>query len=289
MTTAISVVPDGPAHTMRFDRRVVWITGAGSGLGAACAEELARRGAWLVLSGRRVDPLEAVAAQVRALGQRALVLPLDVTDDDAQKAAVKAIVAHYGRLDVAVANAGYAVSGKILGVTHEQWRRQLDVNVLGLLSTARHALPELQKTGGRIALVGSVAGWLPLAGSGPYNTSKLAVRHIGETLSIELQGSGVSCTSIHPGFVESDIARVDNDGVMKKDRTDPRPAKLMWTGPAAARVMVDAIALRKRQFVFTGHGRFGVMMARRLPNLTYALLAWAGRRGMSHRSPSGDR
>jgi NAD(P)-dependent dehydrogenase (short-subunit alcohol dehydrogenase family) len=278
MTTAVPTLADGAQRTGRFDRRVVWITGAGSGIGAACVEEFARRGAWVALSGRRREPLERAAETVRALGQRALVLPVDVTEDGAQEGVVETIVEEFGRLDVALANAGYAVSGRILDVPAAQWRRQLDVNVHGLLGTARAAFPALRQTGGRIALVGSVAAWMPLAGSGPYTTSKAAVRMIGDTLAIELQGTGVSCTTIHPGFVESDIARVDNDGTLHPQRRDHRPSRLMWTAPAAARVMVDAIARRQQQFVFTTHGRIGVAIGQYLPGITRALLGWSARR-----------
>lgn len=273
-------VADGPRATGRFDRRVVWITGAGSGIGAACAEEFARRGAWVVLSGRRAAPLEAVAAQVRALGQKALVLPLDVVDDEAQKAAVATILEEFGRLDVAVANAGYSVSGRVLDLPAAHWRRQLDVNVHGLLSTARHAVPALRETGGRLVLIGSVAAWTPIASGGAYTASKAAVRMIGDTLSMELHGTGVSCTTIHPGYVHSEIARVDNDGQHHAARKETRPARLLWQAPAAARVMIGAIARRERQFVFTGHGRLGVFLGQYFPRLTYAILAWASRRNM---------
>jgi len=152
-------------------------------------------------------------------------------------------------------------------LTAAEWRRQLDVNVVGLALTARHALPHLRPTGGRIALVGSVAAFLPAPGTGAYAASKAAVHSIGETLAAELRGSGVSCTTLHPGFVESDIARVDNEGVFHDGRPDLRPARLMWPTDRAARVMVRAIHRRKRVYVFTGHGRIAAFLGRHAPFL----------------------
>lgn len=257
----------------RFDGLVAWITGGGSGIGRACAVELARRGAHVVVSGRREGPLQETAALCQAHGVRTLTLAVDVTDPDAQDAAVQAIVDKFSRLDVVLANAGCSVSGRIESLSVEEWRRQLEINVIGLATTARVALPALRQTGGRLALVGSVMAYLGMPGAGAYAASKAAVRAIGDTLHLELQGSGVSCTTLQPGFVESDIARVDNAGVLDLDRPDPRPGALMWTGEAAARVMVDAVFARRRELVFTGHGRVVTWLARHAPGLLYALLA----------------
>lgn len=252
-----------------FEGKVAWVTGAGSGIGRALARELAARGADVAVSGRRKDRLEAVADELRALGRRALAVPCDVTREDDLAAAVRAVVDGLGRLDVAIANAGFSVAGRIEKLTADDWRRQLDTNVVGCALTAKHALPELRKTGGRVALVGSVAGFLATPGVAAYSASKYAVRAIGQTLSIELHGSGVSCTTLHPGFVESEIAQVDNEGHFDPARTDKRPRKLMWTAEDAARVCVDAVAARKRELVFTGHGKLGAFLGMHTPGLLH--------------------
>jgi NAD(P)-dependent dehydrogenase (short-subunit alcohol dehydrogenase family) len=252
-----------------FEGKVAWITGAGSGIGRALALELARRGADVAVSGRRRERLDEVASEVRALGRRALAVPCDVTREDELAAAVRAVVDGLGRLDVAIANAGFSVAGRIEALTADDWRRQLDTNVVGCALTAKHALPELRKTGGRLALVGSVAGFLATPGVAAYSASKYAVRAIGQTLSIELHGSGVSCTTLHPGFVESEIAQVDNAGHFDPARVDKRPRKLMWTSDQAARVCVDALAARKRELVFTGHGKLGAFLGMHTPGLLH--------------------
>lgn len=257
-----------------FKDQVAWVTGGGTGIGLACAVELARQGARVVVSGRRADRLQGAVAQIEAAGGAGLAVPCDVTDETSVQAAVATIVQAWGRLDVVLSNAGFSVAGKIDELSDADWRRQLDVNLFGTLHVIRHTLPELRKTDGRIALVGSVAAFLPARKVGAYSASKAAIRSIGETLSAELSGQGVSCTTIHPGFVESEIAFVDNQGVYHADRKDKRPAWLMWKAEDAARVMVRGIARRQRELVFTGHGKLAVALARLVPSFA----AWAAQR-----------
>ena len=101
----------------------------------------------------------------------------------------------------------------------------------------------------------------------------MAEKRAGLSLAAELQGTGVSVTTINPGFVTSEIAQVDNEGVFDPSRRDKRPSGLMWDTDDAARVMVRAIDRRRRDFTFTGHGRFAVLMSRWFPTLTHYLVA----------------
>ena len=253
----------------RFDEKVAWVTGASSGIGRHVALELARRGAHVAVSGRRESRLAEVVTEIEALGRKGLAVPCDVTDESAVEAAVRRVTDELGRLDVVVANAGFSVAGKIEKLSADDWRRQLDTNVVGVAITARHAVPALAETKGRLVLVGSVSALLPSPNYGAYSASKYAVRAIGQTLSIELAGKGISCTTIHPGFVASEIAQVDNEGVHHSDRKDKRPQRLMWPTDRAARVMVDAIHRRDREFVFTGHGKVGAFLGQHLPGLAH--------------------
>ncbi len=253
----------------RFEGSVAWVTGGGSGIGKALALELAREGADVAVSGRRQDRLAEVVAQLERLGRRGLAVPCDVTDEAQVEAAVAAVVAGLGRLDVAVANAGYGVTGRFETLTADDWRRQLDVNVIGAFTTLRCALPALREVGGRAVVIASVAGLIYLPNQAPYAASKAAARAIGLCLSVELAGSGVSCTTIHPGFVESEINQRDNLGRFHPERQDRRPKTLMWPADRAARVMVKAIHKRKREFVFTGHGKLGAWIARHTPGVAH--------------------
>jgi NAD(P)-dependent dehydrogenase (short-subunit alcohol dehydrogenase family) len=251
----------------KFDGLVTWITGAGSGIGKALALELASRGSIVAISGRRAAYLEEVAREIEARGGKALAVPCDVTEEVELERAVARVVNELGRMDIAIANAGFSVSGPIRSLTAEDWRRQLDTNVVGAALTAKHALPAIEKTKGRIVLVGSVAAFTPAPKVGAYSASKAALRSMGQTLDIELHGTGVSVTLLHPGFVESEIAQVDNQGRFDASRTDKRPKNLMWPADRAARVCADAIHARKHEFVFTGHGKIGAFLGQHTPGV----------------------
>ncbi|HMV68541.1 MAG TPA: SDR family NAD(P)-dependent oxidoreductase, partial [Myxococcota bacterium] len=221
----------------------------------------------VAVSGRRADRLAEVVQAVSAAGDRAIAVTCDVTDEASVVEAARRVEAEAGGLDVVLSNAGFGVGGRVADLSDADWRRQYDVNVFGTLNVVRATLPALQRVQGRLALVGSVAAFVGSRKHGAYNSSKAAIRAIGETLSAELHGTGVSCTTLHPGFVESEIGQVDNDGRFDPSRQDRRPASLMWTAEDAARVMIDAIVARRREVVFTGHGRVIVALARLFPGL----------------------
>lgn len=252
-----------------FADEVVWITGASSGIGAGLAREFAAAGAIVCLSARRKERLEALLEEIEAKGGKAFAYPCDVTVEHELAEVVQAIVSDHGKLDCAIANAGYAVGGRIESLKADEWRRQFEVNVIGCAMTAKYALSELRRSKGRMVLIGSIMSMMSSKKAGAYSASKHAVRSIGQTLSLELHGSGVSCTTIHPGYVASEIAQVDNQGRFDQEREDRRPSKLMWTPEKAAPVMLKAIARRKREFVFTGHGKFGGYMGRHFPGILH--------------------
>jgi len=253
----------------QFTDKIVWITGAGSGLGKAMALALGKQRAKLALSGRRKGPLEELRSSLETMGAQALCVPCDVTQEEQIQAAIETITAKWNGLDIVIANAGFSVSGSFETLSAEDWSRQFQVNVIGLTQTVRYALPLLKERKGRVVLIGSVASIVYAPKAAPYCASKAAVHSIGETLALELYGTGVSCTTIHPGYVESDIARVDNQGIFHPDAPDKRPAKLMWKSEDAARVMLRAIAKRKRIYVFTWHGKLGAFLGRHIPGIVH--------------------
>lgn len=257
--------------------QVVWIAGATAGMGRAMAHEFARLGADVVVSGRRTERLAEVVKEVERRGRRGLAIACDVRREDEVAAAVQQVAATFGRLDVAVANAGFAVTGRVEALTMDDWRRQFETNFFGAVAVAKYSLPELRKTRGRLALVGSVASVVPSPKTGAYTASKFALRALGLTLTQELAGSGVSCTLLNPGFVATEIARVDNAGRYEAGRRDRRPPGLIWTAEDAARVMVRATLQRRREYTFTAHGKLGVFLGQHFPGLTCWLLrdrAW---------------
>ncbi len=255
-----------------FNGKVVWITGAGSGIGRAIALEFGRCGALVAVSGRRAERLQDVVQQLRKDGAEGLPVTCDVRQEGDLAQAVQTVVQRFGRLDVAVANAGFSVFGKVEKLTAVDWSRQLETNVVGAAQTARFALPELRRTRGRLGLIGSVLGLVAAPGFGAYTASKYAVRALGQTLAMELHGSGVSCTTVHPGFVASELVQVDNQGKFDPARKDRRPSMLIWPTDKAGRVVVKALRQRKREVVFTGHGRVGAWFGSHAPSLVHAAM-----------------
>lgn len=259
----------------QFSEQVVWITGGGTGLGRGIAEEVARRGAMVAVSGRRQERLDEVVAAIQGAGGVAAGIVCDVTDEEGVRRARDAVVERFGGIDVVIANAGVSVSGKIEKVTTAEWRRQFDINVIGLTTTVREALPYVKQRQGRVVLIGSVAAMIAAPGFAPYHASKYAVRAIGQCLAMGLEGTGASCTTIHPGFVESEIAKVDNAGTFHADRPDTRPQRFMWPTDRAAKVMTDAFHARKREFTFTNHGILGAWVGRHTPWLAHMVMTKA--------------
>ncbi len=241
---------------------VVLITGASSGIGEATARELVRRGAKVALCARRTDLLENVAASLRAAGGSAIAVACDVTKDGDCEAAVARAVAEWGRLDVLLANAGFAVAGRVESLSIDDYRRQLETNLFGSIRAVKAALPELKKTKGRIGVVGSVNGFIGTPATSAYCASKFAVRGFCDSIRPELKPHGVSVTHIAPGFVASEIRAKDNREVVHRDAKDPVPAWLVASAESAANEIAGALSRRKREQVVTFHGKVFVFLER---------------------------
>src|ERR1700720_3161861 len=218
-----------------FKDKAALVTGASSGIGQELAWQLGQSGAKLTLAARRRALLEDLAGRIASTGTpRPLVANCDVTRDGDVERAVAESVRHWGKLDVVIANAGFGVVGALKSLSVEDYRRQFETNVFGVLRTIYAALPEIEKTKGSIAIMGSISGWGAAPGTSPYAMSKFALRALANCITPELQRSGVKVTLISPGFVASNIRRVDNRGGFHPRAKDPVPAWLvMDTGKAA--------------------------------------------------------
>jgi NAD(P)-dependent dehydrogenase (short-subunit alcohol dehydrogenase family) len=237
----------------------------------------------VILSGRRAERLSETAEAVTAAGGMAVVAPCDVTDLSTLVQVVDMVEARFGRLDVVIANAGTAVSGTVAKLSAEQWNRQYAVNVFGVAHTIASAMPMIRASRGRIAVVSSVAAVSPMTGTAAYQSSKAAVAAVAQSLVVEVAGTGVSVTTIFPGYVESEIGRVDEHGHFDEQHRDNRPASLMWKTEKAADVMVRGINKRRRTVVFTAHGRIAFFVGRHFPFLMEWLMRIAARRTRYHR------
>src|SRR5213592_2504511 len=207
-----------------FRNKAVLVTGASSGIGEELAWQLGQAGVKLTLAARRKELLANLAQRIAAAGKpRPLVVQCDVTQDGDLQEAVAETVRQWEKLDVVIANAGFGVIGSLKKLSVEDYRRQFETNVFGVLRTIYAALPEIEKARGNIVIIGSVAGWTATPGTSPYAMSKFALRALANCITPELRPLGVKVTLISPGFVDSNIRRVDNEGQLHAGARDPVP------------------------------------------------------------------
>jgi NADP-dependent 3-hydroxy acid dehydrogenase YdfG len=182
---------------------VFLITGASSGIGSATARHAAEAGYRLVLAARRVDRLDALAAELGGT-DRAIAVPCDVTEWEQQEAMVRNALDAFGRIDVVFANAGFGAPRGFLESTPEHWKSMVLTNVYGVALTLRATLPALKDSQGHLLVTSSVAGRRALPGS-LYAATKWAVTAMGEAARQELNETGVRVTLIEPGMVDTDF------------------------------------------------------------------------------------
>ncbi len=196
----------------KLDGTVALVTGASSGIGEATARTLAAEGAAVAILARRADRLEQLAGTIESGGGRVLQIEADVADREQAEAAVAQAASKLGRLDILVNNAGVMLLGPIVGAPVEEWEQMMDVNVLGLLYTARAAIPHLLDAADgdprRVAdmvNISSVAGRVARSGSGVYNATKFAVGAFSESLRQEVAGGDVRISLVEPGAVATEL------------------------------------------------------------------------------------
>ncbi|WP_328397876.1 SDR family NAD(P)-dependent oxidoreductase [Streptomyces sp. NBC_00390] len=203
----------------RLEGTVALVTGASSGIGHATALELAREGASVALVGRREDRLTDLAAEISKAGGKALVVPADITDAQMAAEAVERTVEGLGRLDTLVNNAGLMLLGPAPGTDLNDWRRMIDINLMGLMYTTHAAVPHLVKAAAeeprQVADIGSLAGRNAYAMSAVYSATKFGVGAFSESLRQELARQHVRVSVIEPGSVDTEL-RTHNPAVVQQ-------------------------------------------------------------------------
>ena len=211
---------------------VAVITGASSGIGAATAIALARKGYRIVVGARRVERLERVA------GEDGVALRLDVTDEESVNTFVNEVGKRFGRIDVLVNNAGGAQGlNPIADAKDDEWTWMWKTNVLGLMWMTRACLPLLRKARhAHVVNIGSIAGFETYKGGAGYTAAKHAVRAITRTLRLELNGEPIRITEIAPGLVETEFSIVRFHG-------DRKAAKAVYEGlkPLSAEDIAECV------------------------------------------------
>src|SRR5437016_3233775 len=231
-----------------FQGRVAAITGAGSGIGRALATELARRGAHLALSDIDEVGLAETVAQCEGAGVKVTSQRLDVADRDAVHVWADRVVEDYGRVNLIFNNAGVALAATVEGMSYEDFEWLMNINFWGVVHGTKAFLPHLKTAGeGHIVNLSSVFGLISVPSQSAYNAAKFGVRGFTDALRMELDMDkcGVSCTTVHPGGIRTNIARnarIDESalvvgGSVERARRDFDRVAMTSPGRAARKIL----------------------------------------------------
>ncbi len=231
--------------------RIVLITGAASGIGAATAMEVRAQGGTPVLVDCDAEPLAATAAHC---GPDLLHLVADVTDLSAMEQVVATTVERYGRIDVVFANAGVAAFGPLAYIDPMAWKRCIEVNVFGVFNTLRAALPAIKQTRGYLLINASVSSFAHPPVMSAYAASKSAVEALADSCRIELAAQGVDVGVIHAGWIHTPLVTEGalHPGFVRLRATMPGPLNQETMPVDAARVIVRGMHQRKRRIWIPG-------------------------------------
>jgi NAD(P)-dependent dehydrogenase (short-subunit alcohol dehydrogenase family) len=206
---------------MSIQSKVALVTGAGSGIGKACALALLREAYSVVLAGRRREALEKTVAEAGSTGSAALALPTDVSDPASVQALFDATRKAFGRLDLLFNNAGTGAPAIPLeDLTVDQWRRVIDVNLTGAFLCTQAAfrlMKEQHPRGGRIINNGSLSAYVPRPNSAPYTASKHAITGLTKATALDGRKYGIACGQIDIGNAGTEMTARMKDGVLQAD------------------------------------------------------------------------
>ncbi|WP_113653648.1 SDR family oxidoreductase [Pedobacter namyangjuensis] len=254
---------------MSFKEKVIIITGASSGIGKALAEELAKRGANVVLGARQYVTLCEITAEIeRKYAVKALAVQADVSKEEDCEMLIKQTLITFGKIDVLINNAGLSMRALFNDLDLAVLKNLMDVNFWGTVYCTKYALPEILKTKGSIVGVSSIAGYRGLPGRTGYSSSKFAMNGFMEALRTELLKTGVHVMVACPGFTTSNIrvAALAKDGNVHGE-TSMEEGKMM-SAEEVAEIISDGILNRKRTLIMTGQGKLAVWMNKLFPKFT---------------------
>ncbi len=234
-------------------KKVVLVTGASSGIGAALARELGGRGYRLALTARRADRLEALADECRRLGGEVVVLPADLGDIEVAARLISDTVAAFGGLDVLVNNAGYGLPSPFGEAEPADIVRQLDVNLVTPILLAKYALPHLVASGGTIINVGSSLTTIAVPAYGVYGTTKMGMAYWNDALRREVRALGIHVCLVEPGPVSTDFF----DAAAGAGDAEPSPWQML--PPPFATARADDVARRIARLIDRPRRRLSVL------------------------------
>lgn len=258
---------------MSFNNKVVWITGASSGIGEALAYEFAQQGARLVLSARRADILERVKAKCKNNSLH-LVLPMDMTDSSRFAELVLQVESHFGAVDMLINNAGVSQRALVKDTILSVDRALLEVDYFGPVALTKTLLPYmLARNSGRLVAVSSIAGLVATPYRSSYAAAKHALRAFYDSMRAEIHDSGVRVSVVYPGFVKTAISlsAFVGDGTTQNKMDDAQDAGM--SAEEFAKQTVKALAKGQDHIVIGGvKEKLAVYVDRLSPDLRHWLM-----------------
>ncbi|MES1023902.1 SDR family oxidoreductase [Gloeocapsa sp. BRSZ] len=270
-----------------LSEQVILITGASTGIGAALAKTLSERymGIRLAIAARRVEKLENVADFCRKAGAEVLIVPTDLEKIEQVEAIVAKVIAHFGRIDALVNNAGYGQMGPVELIPIEAIQKQFQVNLIAPLALIRAVVPQMRNQGGgRIINISSLGGRLAFPFGGLYSSSKFALEGLSDALRMELEPFNIKVSVIEPGPVSTNFfaasAQAVEENVAAPEKSPYRTAftklknlesqtsRQAWTSERVAEVIIKALVARnpRPRYVAATGGRILIfMMTKVLP------------------------
>ncbi len=253
---------------MTYQHKIVWITGASSGIGEALAQAFAKQGAKLVLSARRVDELERVAKSLSIAAEHIFILPLDLTQTELHAGFAEQVVARFGRIDVLVNNGGVSQRALAQDSPLDVDRKIMEVNYFGNIALAKAVLPYfLNQKSGQFIIISSIAGKFGFWFRSAYSAAKHALHGFYESLRMETEQHGVNVLLVCPGKINTNISvnALKADGSRHEKMDDATAAGI--SAEACAHQIIQAAQAGKEEVLIGGREIKAVWIKRHFPKL----------------------
>lgn len=246
--------------------KVVIITGASSGIGKACAETFAQKGADMVLAARSTEKLSLIENDLKK-DVNILTVKTDVSKKDDCQMLIEKTLEKFGKIDVLINNAGISMRSLFVDTDLSVLKKLMDVNFWGTVYCSKFAMPHLLKTKGTLVGVSSIAGFQGLPGRAGYSASKFAMHGFLDAVRIENLKSGVHVLLVCPGYTASNIRNTALTGDGSVQRENPRNEAKMMSAEEVALNIYHGVVKRKRTIILTGQGKLAVMLRKFIPGI----------------------
>ncbi len=263
-----------------FKNKVVWITGASSGIGKETAVQLNELGAKLILSARNVEELEKLKDQF-ARPNDVLVIPIDLGSGSDFKIEVEQACATFGRIDVLFNNAGVSQRSYLMETSLETDRKIMEINYFGTIALTKAVLPKMLEAGeGHIAVTSSVVGRFGYGVRSAYSAAKHALHGFFESLYVELNDRGIGITIVAAGPTQTDISKHAFDGAGNQTGEMDEMQEKGMPVDQVARIIIDSIAKKKREVIIGDFKtKLGVTINNLFPSLFFKIAKKQNPRG----------